>query len=70
MMSAAIARYRWLALVSYFALFICVVTWQFGTDYSEQSALFRGLFYVLPLLFPMYGIAKENPIPTHGPTLF
>lgn len=65
MMSAAIARYRWLALVSYFALFICVVTWQFGTDYSEQSALFRGLFYVLPLLFPMYGIAKGKPY-THA----
>ncbi|CAB0150203.1 hypothetical protein PSI9734_00767 [Pseudidiomarina piscicola] len=64
-MSTAIQRYRWLALVSYFALFICVVVWQFATAHSEQSLLFRGLFWVLPLLFPMYGIVKGKPY-THA----
>ncbi|WP_411358170.1 DUF2069 domain-containing protein [Pseudidiomarina salilacus] len=64
-MTPYIKRLRWLALVSYIALLAWVIVWQFGTGYSEQSILFRSLFYVLPLLFPLYGIIKGKPY-THA----
>ncbi|MDN7124094.1 DUF2069 domain-containing protein [Pseudidiomarina terrestris] len=64
-MTKEIRTYRWLALSSYFALFACVLLWQFATGYSEQSVLFRTLFWVVPLLFPMYGMVKGKPY-THA----
>lgn len=64
-MNARIARYRWLALISYIGLLVWVSIWQFATDYSELSLLFKTLFYVVPLLFPLLGIIKANPY-THA----
>ena len=64
-MTPFIQRLRWLALSSYIALLVLMIVWQFATSYSEQSLLFRGLFYVVPLLFPLYGIIKAKPY-THA----
>ncbi|MBY6062852.1 DUF2069 domain-containing protein [Pseudidiomarina sediminum] len=64
-MNASIARYRWLALISYVGLLVWVILWQFATDYSELSVHFKIVFYVLPLLFPLLGIIKAKPY-THA----
>lgn len=64
-MNPTIARYRWLALVSYLGLFVWVLIWQFATDFSAQSVLFKLLIYVVPLLFPLYGIVRGKPY-THA----
>lgn len=64
-MTSSIARYRWLALVSYLGLVLCVVLWQFATDYSQQSTLFKVLVYVVPLAFPLLGIVRGKPY-THA----
>ena len=64
-MTPIIQRLRWLALSSYIALLVLMIVWQFATSYSEQSLLFRGLFYIVPLLFPLYGIIKAKPY-THA----
>ena len=64
-MTPFIQRLRWLALSSYIALLVLMIVWQFATSYSEQSLLFRSLFYIVPLLFPLYGIIKAKPY-THA----
>ncbi|WP_258240502.1 DUF2069 domain-containing protein [Pseudidiomarina homiensis] len=64
-MSPNIAGYRWLALVSYIGLLSWVLIWQFATDFSQQSVLFKSLVYVLPLLFPLLGIIRGKPY-THA----
>lgn len=62
---AKIQRWRWLALVSYLGLIVCVLWWQFGTGYSQQALLFKTLMYVVPLAFPLWGIVKGKPY-THA----
>ncbi|RUO55479.1 DUF2069 domain-containing protein [Pseudidiomarina homiensis] len=64
-MSPNISGYRWLALVSYIGLLSWVLIWQFATDFSQQSVLFKSLVYVLPLLFPLLGIIRGKPY-THA----
>lgn len=64
-MSPSIARYRWLALVSYSGLLAWVLIWQFATDFSQQSLLFKFVVYVLPLLFPLVGVIRGKPY-THA----
>jgi len=58
--------FRILALTSYFALLIFIVLWHFVLiPDSPYSVLFRLLFWVVPLLLPMYGLIQGKPY-THA----
>ena len=58
--------FRLMALISYFGLLSWVILWHFFlTAESAYSTLFLFLFWVLPLLFPGYGIVKGKPY-THA----
>lgn len=59
------ALYRTLSLVGYFGLLAWVIIWHFALTNTEYSVAFILLLYVLPLLFPLYGIVKGKPY-THA----
>lgn len=51
-----------LALFGYFGLLIWMPLWLFVlTDEVKTSALFNVLFWIVPLLFPLRGIIKNQP---------
>jgi uncharacterized membrane protein len=55
------ALYRTLSLVGYFGLLAWVIIWHFALTNTEYSVTFILLLYVLPLVFPLYGIVKGKP---------
>ncbi|MDG1120815.1 MAG: DUF2069 domain-containing protein [Glaciecola sp.] len=57
--------YRTLSLVGYFGLLAWVIIWHFALTNTEYSVTFILLLYVLPLVFPLYGIVKGKPY-THA----
>ncbi|MDG1814736.1 MAG: DUF2069 domain-containing protein [Glaciecola sp.] len=59
------ALYRTLSLVGYFGLLAWVIIWHFALTNTEYSVTFILLLYVLPLVFPLYGIVKGKPY-THA----
>ena len=64
--ATAIKRLRHLALWSYLGLLVFVLAWHTVLAPSELHGLgFQLLLYVVPLLFPLYGIIKGKPY-THA----
>jgi uncharacterized membrane protein len=59
------AFYRTLSLVGYFALLAWVIIWNFTLSNTEYSVAFILILYVLPLVFPLFGIVKGKPY-THA----
>lgn len=59
------AFYRTLILVGYFGLLAWVIIWNFTLSNTEYSVAFILILYVLPLVFPFYGIVKGKPY-THA----
>ena len=65
-MSQKVHRMRYLALISHVCLIAWMIMWYFAIpDTSDYSSVFKILFYILPLLLPLYGIVQGKPY-THA----
>lgn len=65
-MSQKVHRMRYLALISHVCLIAWMIMWYFAIpDTSDYSSAFKILFYILPLLLPLYGIVQGKPY-THA----
>jgi uncharacterized membrane protein len=69
-MSAKVKIYRYLALCGHLGLLAWMSIWYLGlSNARDYSIVFIFIVYLLPLLFPLYGIIKAKPY-THAWSCF